>query len=657
MRSKKTMRNVIFIFLTLFVFSSKLNADNKNLVAYWDFDETSGTLIKDVSGNNNNLKIVGDIKLVNGMNKNAAEFPGEKESFLISENNQSLNLSEEFTIEAWIKRTNSGTMWDAIISKGGDKKGFQLFHSEKYQNLVLYLNTDEQGYAPIHGNYINLDEWTFIAAVFDSKNNSVCIYQNETLVKKEIFKGKIQNFTPEFYVGRSTGFHSFRGILDEIKIYNIAFDSKQIVMHYNSNKPPSHNDKKPYDKYFENLNAIKKDDDKIILSFNKTEFFLNTDDGKSTETQIYIYRGEHKFNDMNSGIKNAKLIFSGKISGRNNANYEYTDSGNFSLGMTYYYWVSPDNNNFRICPAKVRIYNPDIWWSPEKIDNKIEELAKKFPDLVKIKVYGNTVKGKPIKCLLIGNAERKIVLIGAMHVSESGPELILSAVERIMAENPSILRHVGIAVLPCVTLDERERLLSTGYPLYLRKNANGVDLNRNFNAYWDEISYTYGLKTNDPKAETYRGPYPFSEPETKAISLLLADFTPLAVFSFHSVGAICNAFFLYTKYAAIEKNDTGYIKTCEEFAKAYAKGMYPEDYEKYYVVEGTGSQGTLGTYVYKKYLRPSFDLELDKYEKPRSVVYSDGVTAEIMEEFQKRHQKGIESVINLIIHHDFSVKQ
>lgn len=46
----------------------------------------------------------------------------------------------------------------------------------------------------------------------------------------------------------------------------------------------------------------------------------------------------------------------------------------------------------------------------------------------------------------------------------------------------------------------------------------GVDLNRNWDFHWGERG-----SSNDPCSEYYAGPYPFSEPETKAISSFLMD--------------------------------------------------------------------------------------------------------------------------------------
>eukprot|EP00977_Amphora_coffeiformis_P007062 scaffold1533_cov157-Amphora_coffeaeformis.AAC.3 len=67
----------------------------------------------------------------------------------------------------------------------------------------------------------------------------------------------------------------------------------------------------------------------------------------------------------------------------------------------------------------------------------------------------------------------------------------------------------------------------------------GVDLNRNFPMDWNG---TYNVASeNSPTdncASNYRGPEPFSEPETRAIRQLTADYNIVAALSFHSLSSI-----------------------------------------------------------------------------------------------------------------------
>jgi hypothetical protein len=95
---------------------------------------------------------------------------------------------------------------------------------------------------------------------------------------------------------------------------------------------------------------------------------------------------------------------------------------------------------------------------------------------------------------------------------------------------------VGLTILPLINADTRQRIVD-GYPRYLRKNPNGVDLNRNFNGNWSTAQVKYGRSTNDPDSPTYRGESAESEKETQAVVDFIAKTRPLVVISLHVPGA------------------------------------------------------------------------------------------------------------------------
>ena len=66
-------------------------------------------------------------------------------------------------------------------------------------------------------------------------------------------------------------------------------------------------------------------------------------------------------------------------------------------------------------------------------------------------------------------------------------------------------------------------------------SLDGVDGNRNFAEHWNYDDEGSGTITSD---ETYRGPAPFSEPETRAIRDLLSEIHPEYHISYHSFGQL-----------------------------------------------------------------------------------------------------------------------
>jgi hypothetical protein len=83
-----------------------------------------------------------------------------------------------------------------------------------------------------------------------------------------------------------------------------------------------------------------------------------------------------------------------------------------------------------------------------------------------------------------------------------------------------LLRHVDIKMVP-VQVPSSRKLAETasGTCIQRRLNGRGVDVNRNWDVAWAEGEASAG-------SSQYRGPRPFSEPETRALARLAQDWRP-----------------------------------------------------------------------------------------------------------------------------------
>lgn len=131
--------------------------------------------------------------------------------------------------------------------------------------------------------------------------------------------------------------------------------------------------------------------------------------------------------------------------------------------------------------------------------------------VIATRIIGYSVKGRPIKAYRVGDpqAARKVVFIGAMHGDERGPSRILTNLR-----DGNAIRGADIWVIPFLNPDGAAR--------NTRKNARGVDLNRNFPVDWRHQTGKY-----------YSGPRPASEPETRAVMRFLRKIDPRFMVSFH----------------------------------------------------------------------------------------------------------------------------
>ncbi len=169
---------------------------------------------------------------------------------------------------------------------------------------------------------------------------------------------------------------------------------------------------------------------------------------------------------------NAETIFEGPLEPINRRKFEYTDT-HVEIGETYAYRCSTPLGRLPTGPASVRMRDHRIWWPHHEVETRLAALQQANPSLVRLKKFGTTVGGRSIPGLIVGNSGNCIALVGTIHAGESGPELMIPAVERLLAEHAGLLDQVGVALLPNTNIDERERLVE-GCPWYLRTNARGV---------------------------------------------------------------------------------------------------------------------------------------------------------------------------------------
>lgn len=136
--------------------------------------------------------------------------------------------------------------------------------------------------------------------------------------------------------------------------------------------------------------------------------------------------------------------------------------------------------------------------------------GQRRPAVVEERIIGYSVLGRPIRAWHLGDPAARVtaVAIASLHGDEAAPRAIL---EELRDGWP--ITGVNLWVVPGANPD--------GFAQRERRNAHGVDLNRNFPWAW---------RRTDGRAS---GPRPASEPETRALMRLLRRVDPRFVVSFH----------------------------------------------------------------------------------------------------------------------------
>lgn len=183
----------------------------------------------------------------------------------------------------------------------------------------------------------------------------------------------------------------------------------------------------------------------------------------------------------------------------------------------------------------------DPYRTPEARDAAARSLAGRLS--AEVVPFGESVEGRPLLAVRVPalRAGAPAVLCAAnIHGLEVvASEVALGLLEALAAGTLDALRErAEVWVAPSLNPDGAARTFETlgrGRAGDLRKNARGVDLNRNFPLpHGAKPSRVPFAGSGRPGALTYRGPVPFSEPETRATEALLARGQFHAVASLHS---------------------------------------------------------------------------------------------------------------------------
>ncbi|MCP9260487.1 Carboxypeptidase A1 [Dirofilaria immitis] len=205
------------------------------------------------------------------------------------------------------------------------------------------------------------------------------------------------------------------------------------------------------------------------------------------------------------------------------------------------------NNWLRDVPMTRGInFNLAKYHSYQEIINYLNQLAARYPNIVKVRNIGITHENRQIALIKIGKAAQfkkpGIWIDGGIHAREwVAPATVLYIINQLVTRydrDPQIQRFVDEMdwfIVPVLNPDGYEYTRSSTHPeiRLWRKNRSppvcqisqhdifsqsrqeccqGVDLNRNYD-------WQYGIEgsSSDPCSEIYHGRFAFSEPETKAV--------------------------------------------------------------------------------------------------------------------------------------------
>ena len=210
------------------------------LCGYWHCNEIVGGKVLDLSGNGNHGSL-------------GPSFPSNRPRLTSSENNRlgsallydgvdeffhktsprNLDLTGDFSLEAIIYPTKSGTRQD-IISKekyvsGGENSGYNLRRT--YDNKFAFVVYND-GLNQITSDAKATNKWYHLVGVL--RGTTAYLYINNVAISTGGFDSPKANTNP-FTVGKASliSFYRYGGKADEICAYNRALSAAEIATRYN----------------------------------------------------------------------------------------------------------------------------------------------------------------------------------------------------------------------------------------------------------------------------------------------------------------------------------------------------------------------------------------------------------------------------------------
>lgn len=201
-----------------------INPIHSGLVGWWSFDEGSGTVAGDGSGNGNTGTIFGATWVIGNFGQ-ALSFDGT--NYVNFGNTPSLSITgNAVTLEAWVYPSNLAR-YENIAAKFDypNDNGYMLIHTN---TGLLQFYVGNNGAQSVTSNVsLSSGVWQHVAAVYNGVD--LRIYINGVLSCSPVaFSNNIGATTQAYYVGSANGYSKFTGLVDEVRVYNRAHSASEI---------------------------------------------------------------------------------------------------------------------------------------------------------------------------------------------------------------------------------------------------------------------------------------------------------------------------------------------------------------------------------------------------------------------------------------------
>jgi hypothetical protein len=198
------------------------------VVAAYAFDEGAGAVATDSSGNGLDGRIVGARWTADGAYGSALSFNGTDSRVVIGHDDR-LNLTNGFTLDAWVKPNAADGWRDVLLYERGTGLSYGLYAASDRGGPEGVMSGSDGEHGVAVSDPLPVGAWTHLATTYDPALGLV-LYVNGVQVARLDSTGAVNvDGAGDLSIGGNAVWGEwFNGVIDEVRVWNGVLDAYQV---------------------------------------------------------------------------------------------------------------------------------------------------------------------------------------------------------------------------------------------------------------------------------------------------------------------------------------------------------------------------------------------------------------------------------------------